>query len=464
MAELPQQPDVTSSEPTQSPTVSAPQTNPVSSTPLQPQVKKSRKKLIIIVVVAVIVVVGIALAAYFIHKHDTKKLAVQQTKTTSSVTQKPQTTPVATAAWSIVNTPNESSTSDNELSGLSCLTSTDCVAVGDYNLDNSTGFKTLIEQWNGSSWSIVNSPNISGNSGDQLNSVYCTSSSSCWAVGGGEGYGTPAVIEQWNGSAWSLETSGVATVGDLLSVTCTSASNCWAVGGSDANANSFSSLVEHWNGSDWYTVSTPNANQAEFSSITCTSASNCVAVGDTNTGDGSNSLIEQWNGSAWSKATTQNPNSYENSFSSVACTSSSNCMALGLTNSTTATNYIVTSWNGSTWQDTTYPNPTNISSVGPQAITCISSTDCWIVGNQSATQSSASTLIALIWNGSTWSTSSSLTTPPAPAPVAGAQDGPAPPALSAISCTKANYCMTVGSYTNATSKNQETLAELYSTK
>jgi len=463
MVELPQQPDVPSSETTQSPTVPAPQTSPVSSSPLQPQVKKSKKKLIIIILIAVIVVVGVALAAYFIHKHDTKKLAVQQTKSTTSVTHKHQTTHVFTASWSKVDTPNASSAPINELNGVSCLSASNCWAVGDYNLSNSTGSKTLVEQWNGSSWNIVSSPNLS-NEGDQLNSVYCTSSSNCWAVGGGERNGRPAVIEHWNGSTWSLETSGVSSVGDLQSVTCTSSSNCWAVGYSSANANSSSSLVEQWNGSNWSTVSTPNSNQAEFSSVTCTSASNCVAVGGTNTGDGSNSLIEQWNGSTWSKATTQNPNGYENSFSSVACISSSNCMAIGLSINTTATNYIVTNWNGSTWQDNTIANPTSISSVGPQAITCINSTDCWIVGTQSTTQGAASTLIALNWNGSTWSTSNSLTTPPAPVPAAGSQSGPAPPALSAISCTKYNYCMAVGTYTNATSKNQETLAELYSSQ
>ena len=456
MEEQTQEPNLPPSEPQQNPTVSTPQTSPVSATPPQPQVKKSRKKLIIIVLVAVIVVVGVALAAYFIHKHDTKKLAVQQTKTTSSVTQKQQTTPVATASWSIVNTPNEGSAPNNELNGLSCLTSSNCIAVGDYNLDNSTGSKTLVEQWNGSSWSITNSPNISGNSGDQLNSVYCTSSSNCWAVGGGEGYGTPAVIEQWNGSSWSLETSGVASVGKFLGITCTSSSNCWAVGDANQSGSSLASLVEHWNGSQWSTVSTPKSNQANLEAVTCVTSSDCWTVGDINNGNGSNSLIEQWNGSTWSAVTTQDPNGYENAFSGVECTSSSSCMAVGLSNSTTATNYIVTAWNGSSWRDTTYPNPSGISSVGPQTITCVNDTNCWIVGVQSATQSAAPTLIALNWNGSSWNNSTSLTTPPAPA--AGSQSGPAPPALSTISCTKANYCMTVGSYTNKSNSNQETLS------
>jgi hypothetical protein len=451
MVGQPQKPSIPSSEPTHSSSVPASQTSPISSTPIQSQVKKSRKKLIIILI-AVIVVVGVALTAYFIHENDIKKLAVQQT------------TSAAAASWSIINTPNESPNSYNVLNGISCLTRTNCFAVGYYNLNNSTVFKTLVEQWNGSSWNIVSSPNLS-NEGDQLNSVYCTSSSNCWAVGGGERNGSPTVIEHWNGSTWSLETSSVSGLGDLQSVTCTSSSNCWAVGYSYANANSSSSLVERWNGSDWSTVSTPHSNQAKFSSITCPSASNCVAVGDTETRLGLNSLIEQWNGNTWSKAITQNPYSYDNSFSSVACTSSSNCIAIGLSNDTASTNYIVSTWNGSTWQDSSYSNPTSTSFVTNQsAITCISPKDCWIVGDvQSVTNSLPGALMALNWNGSAWTDSSSLPTPPIPA-TAGAQSEPSPPIFNAISCIKVNYCMAVGSYTNKSTGKQGALAELYSFK
>jgi len=86
MATLSQHPDVASSEPTQNPTAAAPHTNPISFAPLQPQFKKSKKKLIIILLIAVIVVLGIAIAAYFIHKHDTKKIAVRQTTKSVSTT------------------------------------------------------------------------------------------------------------------------------------------------------------------------------------------------------------------------------------------------------------------------------------------------------------------------------------------------------------------------------------------
>jgi hypothetical protein len=59
-------------------------------------------------------------------------------------------------AWSIVNSPSVASVS-NELYGVSCVNSSDCWAVG---LTYSGGLKqTLIEHYDGTAWSIVTSPN-----------------------------------------------------------------------------------------------------------------------------------------------------------------------------------------------------------------------------------------------------------------------------------------------------------------
>ena len=65
--------------------------------------------------------------------------------------------------------------------------------------------RLYIEQWNGTAWSIVSSPTISD--GDEIDnlvnlvSVTCTSVSQCWNVGVNNGL---TLIEQWNGTAWSI--------------------------------------------------------------------------------------------------------------------------------------------------------------------------------------------------------------------------------------------------------------------
>src|SRR5206468_3378703 len=129
------------------------------------------------------------------------------------------------ASWSIVASPNQSGATDSSLSRVSCPSATRCYAAGSYFAD-APGGKTLVEQWNGTTWSIVPSPNPSGPTDSSLNSVSCASTTNCYAVGS---YSTPTsgktLVEQWNGTTWSIipspNASG-ATDSILTSVACPS--------------------------------------------------------------------------------------------------------------------------------------------------------------------------------------------------------------------------------------------------
>ena len=96
-------------------------------------------------------------------------------------------------AWSVTSSPNEGGTAvENFLYGVSCTNSTNCVAVG-YDEDNpSTQLQTLVESWNGTTWSVASSPN-EGSEGDSFNSVACASSNSCVAAGY---YETSSFVDQ----------------------------------------------------------------------------------------------------------------------------------------------------------------------------------------------------------------------------------------------------------------------------
>ena len=85
-----------------------------------------------------------------------------------------------------------SATDTNILSSISCTSPTSCIAVGNFGGVSSTGgfanFGTLADQWNGSTWSILNTPDVSMqgfNEGysSSFDSISCPSSSSCVAVG-----------------------------------------------------------------------------------------------------------------------------------------------------------------------------------------------------------------------------------------------------------------------------------------
>lgn len=91
--------------------------------------------------------------------------------------------PLGSAAgdWSIVSSPNTAATQSNTLLDVTCVSASDCWAVGYYF--PATILQTLMEHWDGTSWAIVSSPNISPTQNHQLTAVTCASPSDCWAVG-----------------------------------------------------------------------------------------------------------------------------------------------------------------------------------------------------------------------------------------------------------------------------------------
>jgi hypothetical protein len=197
------------------------------------------------------------------------------------------------AGFSVMTTPNPAPYWD-QLNGVSCVSASDCVAVG-WTVAAKTTQKrrTLIESWNGTAWSVVKSPNKQQNGStdtNQLNGVSCVSATDCVAVGS---YQLPknagpvrTLVETWNGSTWSITRSvnKSATVSNQLNgVTCASATDCAAVGSWGDRT-----LAESWNGTTWTAVPSANkgpANSAntanQLAGVSCEPAgTTCVAVGN----------------------------------------------------------------------------------------------------------------------------------------------------------------------------------------
>lgn len=191
--------------------------------------------------------------------------------------------------WTVISSPNVADTQYNQLLGVAVASSSDMWAVGNY-YNTSNLFRTLIEHWDGSTWSLIASPNMgTQRSGSYLYGVAVVSSSDVWTVGYYDlelipnySYVHRTLIEHWNGSVWSVVpspnsgTEGVA----LTAVAAVSADNVWAVGYYNGT---HSTLVEHWDGSAWSIVPSPNGtttNSANvLSSVTAVSASDLWAVG-----------------------------------------------------------------------------------------------------------------------------------------------------------------------------------------
>ena len=140
---------------------------------------------------------------------------------------------------------------------------------------------------------VVPSPNIGGND-NYLNAVSCVSASDCVAVGATyNGSGDETLVMVWDGVEWLIVSSpNAASDDELYSVSCVSASDCVAVGVTYTDSGS-ETLVMVWNGAEWLIVSSPNAssNEDRLWAVSCVSVSDCVAVGYTYTGSADETLV-----------------------------------------------------------------------------------------------------------------------------------------------------------------------------
>jgi hypothetical protein len=123
---------------------------------------------------------------------------------------------------------------------------------------------TLAESWNGSTWSVVPTPDPAGSQGSFFNSVSCTAANACTAVGNyiNAAGSTVPLAEAWNGSAWSIQPTpdpGGSTFSVLRAVSCTAANACTAVGEHINSAGNYATLAVAWNGTNWSVQAPPEA-------------------------------------------------------------------------------------------------------------------------------------------------------------------------------------------------------------
>lgn len=351
--------------------------------------------------------------------------------------------PADSATWSIVTSANTSTTQENVLYGVTCISASNCWAVGEYYDNVSGNYKTLIEQWNGSAWSVVTSPNANATEDNELYGVTCLSASDCWAVGEySNGTADQTLVEHWNGASWAIVTSANTSATQenyIRAVTCISASDCWAVGDYEPTGAT-QTLIEHWNGTSWAIIPSANTSSTQNNDlygVTCVSASNCQAVGYHSVGSGNQTLIEQWDGTSWSIVASPNFSGAQHNFlESLACTSASNCWAVGEYFDTSNHLYrtLIEQWNGNAWSIVTSPNVgNNFNEL--YGVTCTSASQCWAVGFYYDDNSAAYQTLIEQWNGSAWSVVTSANT-------STTQDNH----IYSVTCTSASDCRTVGYY------------------
>jgi hypothetical protein len=133
------------------------------------------------------------------------------------------------------------------IQGASCPGVNDCYAIGGTSFNN-PGTTESLYHFDGSSWTP--GPALPATSGVSWSALGCVSETSdCWAGGGGpvtDGGTTPVVLAHLVGGNW-VDANPPQVVGELQDVFCTSASSCVAVG--DAVSNTGSSTTSGSNNS-----------------------------------------------------------------------------------------------------------------------------------------------------------------------------------------------------------------------
>ncbi len=135
------------------------------------------------------------------------------------------------SAWSVVPSPNDS-TEDNILFGVTAVTSNDVWAVG-----QACCHKTLAIHWDGAAWSVVPTPDFDPDATNQvLVGIVALSSNNIWSAGQYivplQGSAQFTLTENWDGSQWNFVPSPNAQNSNnrLHGITATPGGTLWAVG------------------------------------------------------------------------------------------------------------------------------------------------------------------------------------------------------------------------------------------
>ena len=157
-------------------------------------------------------------------------------------------------------------------------------------LYKSQGSEPWVLHWDGSTWSGSTQVDPQSPTGAVLTGATCITTTDCWAVGStmnAAGHFSEPLAEKWDGATWSIAPTTMASDGELSNVTCLSASVCWAVGAFSVTAGQGQqsgsdpqSLIEHWDGSAWSVDESPDvANISVLYGVACSRGAQCFASG-----------------------------------------------------------------------------------------------------------------------------------------------------------------------------------------
>src|SRR5262249_36690420 len=134
--------------------------------------------------------------------------------------------------------------------------------------------ENLVEHYDGTAWSIVNAP-YDACRYSLLDKVTCNNSDDCWTVGtqGTESGNFLTLIQHFDGTAWSIVNSPNTDpnlLNYLYGVTCASPNDCWASGTYDSGSTNYRPQIQHYDGAAWSMTDIPlDSTLYRLDDVTC---------------------------------------------------------------------------------------------------------------------------------------------------------------------------------------------------
>ena len=310
------------------------------------------------------------------------------------------------STFQVVPTPNQNSNS--ELLAASASSPDDIWAVGQSAI-----------HFDGATWTAFPAPMIKGDNNSFLQGVVALSPTLAWAAGNvTEGAHPGQVIEQWNGTKWSLFPGpkfGKKDQADVFAMTASSANDVWAIGSLvNLGPGLASPLFEHWNGAAW-TATTLESNHEFLFGASADAANDAWAVGFNGSHKIETSAMH-WNGTNWKSVATPNVGEGTNKLNAVLALAPNDVWAVGFSTPIApprhaATLTLIEHFDGTSWAVVPSPN------VGPNSanqsnrllgLTANSVNDIWAFGSYFPADGSARQMTLLLhWDGISWTIASS---------------------------------------------------------
>ncbi len=299
---------------------------------------------------------------------------------------------------------------------------------------------------------------LSADHGGTLVAVSCSSSGNCSADGNYDnhsGHGQAYVVSEKNGS-WgtAIEVPRLATLNtggnaQVTSLSCASAGNCAAGGFYTSSRGTRAFVVSEKNGSWGKAVQVPGAAALSGASggslvaaLSCGSAGNCAAGGSySSDGDQQAFVVSEKNGS-WGRAIEVPGSAALNTsmsagVGSVSCASAGNCAVAGTYRANAPAAFVVSENNGSWGKAIEVPGSAAFGVATVASVSCASVGNCAAAGFSGSITNDAPSgpLVASEKNG-TWGKVTAVA-----GTTASARNS-----AGSVSCGSVNYCAAGGSY------------------